>query len=521
MSMAAEGGGIFFCSASMDIPSGKKRKRLFNILGVTVVSLWLVVIGLLVKKLHFKGGGTAVASKHVAGTIDSPQRDWKEIYLKDKKVGYTVSLIKPFDDGYLVQEEVFLRLNLMGLVSGVYTATQCQVDDNFLLKSFNFTMSSGVVRFNLTGNVEGDELVLQSARGKAKRTQRIKLSAPPMMASCVGYFLSSRKIKVGEEFKVPIFDPSTTAQKEAVVKVVAREPITINTIKYNAYRLETEMWGKVLTSWVDESGITLKEKGFMGFTIVKSSPAAAPLNMDDEKGEVDFYEAASISVEKRLPEPSRVNYLKLQVDGLSRDSLDLGVLDGGRQRFHDGTLEIFREILPPHARYTIPYPGQGAAMEPFLKSEFNIESDEKEIIEKARAIAASERNPLKVSKRLSTWVYHHLEKRPVVSVPSALEVLKTGVGDCNEHATLLTALLRASGIPARLSIGLVYTRGKFFYHAWTEAYVGEWVSMDPTLNQMPVDATHVKLVEGNLERQVEIAGLIGKLKLKVLDYRYD
>jgi hypothetical protein len=45
--------------------------------------------------------------------------------------------------------------------------------------------------------------------------------------------------------------------------------------------------------------------------------------------------------------------------------------------------------------------------------------------------------------------------------------------------------------------------------------------MDATVNQMPVDATHVKLVEGNLDRQAEIAGLIGELKLKVLDYRYD
>jgi hypothetical protein len=478
------------------------------------------MIGLLIKKLHFTEGDMSVASKQVAGTIDSPQREWKEIYLKDKKVGYTVSLVKPFDGGYLVQEEVFLRLNLMGLASGVYTATQCRVDDNFLLKSFNFSMSSGVVRFNLTGRVLGDELLLESARGKAKRTQRIKLSAPPMMGACMGFFLKSRKIRVGEEFKVPIFDPSTTAQKEAIVKVVAREPITINRIRYNAYRLETEMWGKLLTSWVDESGTTLKEKGFMGFTIVKSSAAVAPLDIEGQE-EVDFYDAASISVERRLPEPSRVHYLKLQVDGINNAVLDPDVLTGGRQRFHEGVMEISREYLPSRAPYSVPYPYRGDGMKPFLKSEFNIESDEKEIVEKAREIFGSEKDPLVVSRRLFAWVYDNLEKRPVVSVPSALEVLKTRVGDCNEHATLLTALLRASGIPARLNIGLVYNRGKFFYHAWTEAYVGKWVSMDATLNQMPVDATHIKLVEGNLERQVEIAGLIGQLKLKVLDYRYD
>ncbi|MGD9076941.1 MAG: transglutaminase domain-containing protein, partial [Desulfobacteraceae bacterium] len=487
---------------------------------IAVVSVWVVMIGLLIKKLHFTEGDMSVASKQVAGTIDSPQREWKEIYLKDKKVGYTVSLVKPFDGGYLVQEEVFLRLNLMGLASGVYTATQCRVDDNFLLKSFNFSMSSGVVRFNLTGRVLGDELLLESARGKAKRTQRIKLSAPPMMGACMGFFLKSRKIRVGEEFKVPIFDPSTTAQKEAIVKVVAREPITINRIRYNAYRLETEMWGKLLTSWVDESGTTLKEKGFMGFTIVKSSAAVAPLDIEGQE-EVDFYDAASISVERRLPEPSRVHYLKLQVDGINNAVLDPDVLTGGRQRFHEGVMEISREYLPSRAPYSVPYPYRGDGMKPFLKSEFNIESDEKEIVEKAREIFGSEKDPLVVSRRLFAWVYDNLEKRPVVSVPSALEVLKTRVGDCNEHATLLTALLRASGIPARLNIGLVYNRGKFFYHAWTEAYVGKWVSMDATLNQMPVDATHIKLVEGNLERQVEIAGLIGQLKLKVLDYRYD
>ncbi len=500
--------------------SGKNMKRLFNLLGIGIVSLWLVMIGLLVKKLHVKEERAPTESRSLAGTIDSPQREWKEIYLKNKKVGYTVSHIKPFDGGYFVQEEVFLRLNLMGSASGVYTATQCRTDHSFYLKSFKFSMTSGVVRFNLSGRVEGDELLLETGRGKGKRAQRIRLSAPPMLGACVGYFLKSRKIRIGEEFKVPIFDPSTTAQKEAVVKVVASEPVTINNIRYKAYRLETEMWGKQLTSWVDESGTTLKETGFMGFTIVKSSAAAAPRDIDGE-GEVDFYEAASISVEGRLPEPTRVNYLKLQVEGIGNAALDPDVLTGGRQRFHEGVMEVSREDLPSEASYALPYTDHGDGMKRFLKPEFNIESDEKEIIEKAREISGSEKNPLLVSRRLSTWVYHHLDKRPVVSVPSALEVLKTGVGDCNEHATLLTALLRASGIPARLSIGLVNTREKFFYHAWTEAYVGKWVSMDATLNQMPVDATHIKLVEGNLERQVEIAGLIGKIKLKVLDYRYD
>ncbi|MBN1625224.1 MAG: transglutaminase domain-containing protein, partial [Deltaproteobacteria bacterium] len=152
--------------------------------------------------------------------------------------------------------------------------------------------------------------------------------------------------------------------------------------------------------------------------------------------------------------------------------------------------------------------------------EFNIESDADKIIAKAESIAGDEKSPVLKTRKLLKWVYENIEKRPVVSIPSALEVLETKAGDCNEHATLLTALLRASGIPARLAVGLVYNRGRFYYHAWTEAYLGGWISMDPTLNQMPADVSHICLMYGNLDKQVEIMAIMGKLKIEVLEFGY-
>ena len=64
-----------------------------------------------------------------------------------------------------------------------------------------------------------------------------------------------------------------------------------------------------------------------------------------------------------------------------------------------------------------------------------------------------------------------LEKKPTVSLPSAREVLRTRVGDCNEHTVLYVAMARALGLPARIAVGLVYLRGAFYYHAWPEVYV--------------------------------------------------
>jgi hypothetical protein len=43
--------------------------------------------------------------------------------------------------------------------------------------------------------------------------------------------------------------------------------------------------------------------------------------------------------------------------------------------------------------------------------------------------------------------------------------------------------------------------------------------MDATLRQMPVDATHIKLIDGGIEKQIRIIGMIGTLKFTILDYR--
>jgi hypothetical protein len=229
----------------------------------------------------------------------------------------------------------------------------------------------------------------------------------------------------------------------------------------------------------------------------------------------------AIEINRVLEAPERLTYLELKVDGVDPVGLKPEFRDGKRQTFHDGILKIEKESPPVKASFQLHKDVNNDGVKAFLRPEFNIESDDEKIIKKARQIIGSDTDPVSATGKLLDWVYENLDKRPVVSVPSALEVLKTKVGDCNEHATLLTALLRASGIPARLCIGLVYTRQKFFYHAWTEAYVGEWISLDATLNQMPADVTHIKLLEGNLDKQVEVVGLIGALRLEVLDYRYD
>jgi len=45
------------------------------------------------------------------------------------------------------------------------------------------------------------------------------------------------------------------------------------------------------------------------------------------------------------------------------------------------------------------------------------------------------------------------------------------------------------------------------------------MAVDPTFNQFPADATHIRFATGNLDRQSDIIKVVGKPKVEVLEYK--
>jgi transglutaminase-like putative cysteine protease len=142
--------------------------------------------------------------------------------------------------------------------------------------------------------------------------------------------------------------------------------------------------------------------------------------------------------------------------------------------------------------------------------------DDPRIIAQARTIVRGERRAGRVAGLLNDWVYRTLEKKITISVPSAAQVLEQKSGDCNEHTVLYVALARSLGLPARTAAGVVYLRGQFYYHAWPEVWLGQWVAVDPTFGQLPADAAHLRFTIGGLAQQVELVRLIGRLQVTVI-----
>ena len=118
------------------------------------------------------------------------------------------------------------------------------------------------------------------------------------------------------------------------------------------------------------------------------------------------------------------------------------------------------------------------------------------------SLLADDATPTQESLALRHFVHDYIQTKDLsVGMATAAETARTAQGDCTEHAVLLTALLRARGIPARTVSGLVYVdsfldrRDVFGFHMWTRGWLdGQWVDLDPSLpGTAAFDATHIAL----------------------------
>lgn len=138
-------------------------------------------------------------------------------------------------------------------------------------------------------------------------------------------------------------------------------------------------------------------------------------------------------------------------------------------------------VEPPRGAYPTPEPPGGLAAD--LAPSAYIQSKDPEIAERARELVRSAKRLDEAVWALFQFTGAFLETDPATPKLDARSVLRDGKGSAAGKARLLTAFLRAVGIPARFVGGLRLkdaskTRGTI---SWVEAHLdGRWFPMDPT-----------------------------------------
>ncbi len=433
---------------------------------------------------------------------------WFGTYIRGSKVGYEYLSISGARNGYLVKDKSLLSLKMLGQDKELLTFTQAITDSQFRVREFSFDLKSDV-QLKVNGKVEGGKLIVTMEGTNVPRSTREYSLKHDFFLPSTWYarilFLRSTPSRMN------VYDPTSFTMGEATARHLGKRQVEWRGNLVEADAFESQMFGASTITYVYSDSIIKVEAPF-DITMVLE-PMEEATRLGNQKLDVLLLFAVRLYGEI---DPAKDTLVVLQLDSL-RGNLVLDFADQRLLKRQDGSavVEIRRHnVKALESRPDAPIPD---SLKIYLQSDQFIQSDHPRIRKLARQIVGNETDQLKRARKIMEWVYNNLQKKPTVSIPNAIEVLEMGYGDCNEHATLYTALARAAGIPTDIVVGLIYQDGRYFYHAWSASYIkGEWVWIDPVFGEFPASVGHLMLQRGSIEKQSEITGVVGKLRVKVL-----
>jgi hypothetical protein len=319
---------------------------------------------------------------------------------------------------------------------------------------------------------------------------------------------------VGRAFRWLVFNGEVQATTLADQRILAYE--TSELFEGSAYKVQTDLLGLHSTTWIDARGLPVFELGMNGAMIsaleeervAKSYLTSAAVNKDEA-----ILDWSLVKAPLPLRDPRQARFLRFALHGPGPGRAPPS---DARQRCAASPRDLVCEIDASRAASE---DGTGAAA---LLPSGTVQSRDPIIRKLAQSIAGQRSSADDKIDAVLRWIDQNIAKEAIDTF-SALDVLDSRRAECQGHAYLYAALMRALDVPTRVVNGLVYSPdfGGFLYHTWAESLTeGVWRAVDPTFNQNRADATHIVLVRGEtLADLTPLIDWVGNTRIEVLEAR--
>ncbi len=457
----------------------------------------------------------------LAGT--SPRLDklpvgerWFGIFFNDERAGFSHDRTREEKAGYELQSESCVKMSSFAFSRNASTRETYVVNPDLSLRTFAVDQTIDGKHMIVKGEAfaSGIKSVVDYAGHKKEKLLKNKEAVyPPMVMNLIPLFKGAEPGKV---YRVSMLDPEAVKIKKVEITVVGPEKagsMNVLHIRNDLYPVDNDIW-------VDYQGNTIKESVRDGWIVTQSEDEKvirkfiAESALEKKDFIMDFSRAG---IGGTIAKPSEVRKMVVELSGLPSDL-----------RIPTGSAQIAEKIEERKMIVTVDNSllgSKAAALSNadrtnYLKQAGQLPPDNPALLAKKAEIVGKEENPEKVIEKLAFWVAAHVKDTATAS-ESPLDTIHKGEGDCLAHARLYAALARAAGIPTKIELGLAYIRDRgFLYHCWAESYSDRWLPVDPTSGEVPANATHMKLVEGDTpEDLAALSEFVGKIKTKLLEYK--
>lgn len=453
-----------------------------------------------------------------------PYESWMGAYVGEKKIGYLSFKIDHAQvneaQGYRIASVMNNRLKVLGAELTQLVTTVVYTDSSFTPVTEDFSMSSGGKTTKVHAKIGKESIDCVISAGSGTSEKSIPIPADVSLVGDAMFTLLQPDPEIGKEYSMHYFNPLTLAIDSLKVKVERHEKIIVGGKEYKSTVLTNSTPMGDMTVWQDDRGDVLQVKAIMGITMLRENQEQAVSGIEGGM-EDDFAVLTSLKPQGTIINPRSTKSLDILISNLNDADMIISDTRQNAARIAgkpgDVSFKIAAKEFNREKSLVLPIDPHGH--EDSLAATPYIDHDLKIIREQSGQIVGEEKNAYDICSKIRSWIYTNLKTRADIGITrSASDVLKSKVGVCRDYGILFAALARSAGVPSRIAAGLLYTDNAFYYHVWVECYVGEWVAFDATLPTDFVDATHIKLAEGDATSMFGLSRVIGSLEAQIKDY---
>jgi hypothetical protein len=414
-------------------------------------------------------------SSSLAAADAAAREAWFVIEFSGTPVGIGRDRWVPSDDGVFYESYVEIRARRMGAPIEFLTSIEEWDDSTHVLTRFQSETSINGEWIRSQGERRDGKIYLTTTGAAYSTTDSIE-----WVEGTVGMAWADEEIRASlaagaGDFGIQLFDPRLGG--------IQRNRFVVSD--------EKQQDGLLIVDQFDEGVEVPSTRLYMDDRFEIQRIESKQLNMTLTMRRIDAADVAGITLDPNFDmirdqmiacegypgDPEDLDEVEFELT-FSRPFSDVSGFHGPNQRVvarEGNTMRILvtRQTLAPAA-------GGESQPEGFLRAGRYVQSDDPRIRALADSIAsATGASGPQLAQAMARWVGDYISNKSYGrGFSSAVDVLDSRAGDCSEHSVLLTALLRAAGIPARVVVGLAYDSGTLVGHMWTEAFTGQWVTVD-------------------------------------------
>ena len=438
-------------------------------------------------------------------------------------VGVKLSRLWRTDTGY--KYVIDLDYQLASPDGGVAQTTkhlELAMDKSYYAKSFNILTNNNGKITQTEGSFQNNQLKLtvMAAGGQVNSTSYQLEEPVHFSGSLFDYLGATGQLKTGETFPMNIFDPETQVWAEDSFTVAKGE------YKYKNKTMDllsvTKKDGQEPVAFVDNKGECYWEYDSQLKTVFRKIDSR---EIPEFKLRLAGHEMIPGKAKVTYPFRSTSSQIRLTLVNLKPDDYpgeDNRQKIGARKttgNHSDIMMTIRRDDRDFTGIVTLPVKNKELASYLVGSADGFITPALPDVKKLAGEILGEETDGWLAVHKLVNWVAAYIRPAVLSKTLKTHEILAQQAGNSEEYAILFASLARSAGLPVRIAAGMRFQDGVWIGYTWNEVWLGEWVAVDSSQNQVAPDALLLKLIHGDSIPGIQKmrAMFTGNLEIDLMD----